>query len=106
MSKGGTTIYYDLAADEEVFEGKGNFQFDIYRLMRKATRNQWQKYTPITNVLWLIYVERNLYEKLEKNQIGTCEQRLCFLQFFASLERSQTVGDWLYSTEMPHFLRA
>lgn len=49
-------LYQDLAADAELFEGCGDYQFDIYRSMRLLTENQWERFKPFTNVLWMHYV--------------------------------------------------
>ena len=35
----GCAVYCDLSTDETLFVGKGDYQFDIYRLMRQE--NQW-----------------------------------------------------------------
>ena len=34
----GLTVFCNLAEDESLFGGKGDYQFDVYRLMKKATR--------------------------------------------------------------------
>lgn len=49
-------LYQNLAADPELFENTGDYQFDIYRLMRKTTDNNWTVFEPYTNVLWLHYI--------------------------------------------------
>lgn len=49
-------LYQDLATDPELFEANGDYQFDIYRLMKAQTKNQWEVYEPFTNILWLHYV--------------------------------------------------
>ncbi|KAF8812229.1 hypothetical protein BYT27DRAFT_7335527 [Phlegmacium glaucopus] len=46
--------------DEEVFMGEGDYQFDVYRIMRELTRDTWEEFHPITNVLWLHYLLRKL----------------------------------------------
>lgn len=48
-------LFQDLAADPELFEASGDYQYDIYRLMRSATKNYWEVFEPYTNVLWLHY---------------------------------------------------
>lgn len=48
-------LYQDLSADPELFEAGGDYQFDIYRLMKKQTHDRWELYEPYTNVLWLHY---------------------------------------------------
>lgn len=35
---GNKVIYADLGKDEEIFEGKDDYQFDIYRIMREKNR--------------------------------------------------------------------
>ncbi|XP_069553603.1 uncharacterized protein haspin [Brachyistius frenatus] len=50
------TVSCDIANDEELFMGQGDYQFDIYRLMRQENGNNWSDYHPHTNVLWLHYL--------------------------------------------------
>jgi hypothetical protein len=35
------TFYCDLSSTEWLFEGQGDTQFDTYRSMRKANKNNW-----------------------------------------------------------------
>ncbi len=37
--------------DEEVFEGEGDYQFDVYRMMRTHNRGEWHDFRPLTNVM-------------------------------------------------------
>ncbi|XP_026160265.1 serine-rich adhesin for platelets isoform X2 [Mastacembelus armatus] len=50
------TVSCDISKDEELFMGEGDYQFEIYRLMRKENGNNWSEYHPHTNVLWLHYL--------------------------------------------------
>jgi serine/threonine-protein kinase haspin len=36
---------------EEIFMGEGEYQFDIYRIMREHNQDAWEEYRPMTNVL-------------------------------------------------------
>ena len=36
---------------EEIFEGEGDYQYDIYRMMKKYNKNEWEKFNPLTNVM-------------------------------------------------------
>jgi len=49
-------LYQDLAADPLLFEADGDYQFDIYRLMKSQTDDAWERFEPFTNVLWLHYL--------------------------------------------------
>jgi serine/threonine-protein kinase haspin len=51
--------------DEEVFEGEGDYQFDIYRMMREVHGGDWEGFRPLTNVMvCLIYfLSRDLAER-------------------------------------------
>ena len=49
-------FYNDLTTDPELFEATGDYQFDIYRLMRDRLDNSWERYNPKTNIYWLHYV--------------------------------------------------
>lgn len=46
--------------DDEVFEGEGDYQFEVYRLMRAHIGNEWRAYRPLTNVMWLHYLADKL----------------------------------------------
>ncbi|THH12399.1 hypothetical protein EW145_g61 [Phellinidium pouzarii] len=45
---------------EEIFEGEGDYQYDVYRMMRKCNKNEWRSFRPFTNVLWLHYLADKL----------------------------------------------
>ncbi|KAF8914197.1 hypothetical protein CPB84DRAFT_1758668 [Gymnopilus junonius] len=50
--------------DEEVFMGDGDYQFDVYRMMKNATGGDWENFHPMTNILWLHYLlQKLLYSK-------------------------------------------
>ena len=34
----GVTVFCNLAEDESLFTGKGDYQFDVYRLMKKSNK--------------------------------------------------------------------
>ena len=67
-SDNGTTEIYWTPFDEEIFEGEGqqdafellgpllicilgDYQFDIYRLIRKHNGSRWADFRPLTNVM-------------------------------------------------------
>ena len=37
--------------DEEIFGGSGDYQYDVYRMMRQHNGNNWESYNPLTNVM-------------------------------------------------------
>lgn len=49
-------IFNDLAMDTDLFTANGDYQFEIYRLMQKCNQDDWQKFVPFTNILWLHYI--------------------------------------------------
>ncbi|ALC39168.1 Haspin [Drosophila busckii] len=54
--------YNDLSVDEELFEATGDYQYDIYRMMRDELKNDWSKYAPKTNVFWISYINSKLID--------------------------------------------
>ncbi|KAL3089472.1 hypothetical protein niasHT_029183 [Heterodera trifolii] len=50
--------FVDLSHDNGLFEQKGvndggDYQYDVYRLMKAAVNEKWAKFWPETNVLWM-----------------------------------------------------
>ncbi|KAI6035053.1 hypothetical protein F5J12DRAFT_790723 [Pisolithus orientalis] len=57
-------VTYWTSFDDDIFEGEGDYQYDIYRMMVKLNRGGWDRYQPFTNVMWLHYlVLKLLYSK-------------------------------------------
>uniref|UniRef100_A0A669PGJ4 Serine/threonine-protein kinase haspin n=2 Tax=Phasianus colchicus TaxID=9054 RepID=A0A669PGJ4_PHACC len=72
LEKDGLTVFCDLSTDEELFQGTGDYQFDIYRQMKAENSNGWTDYHPHSNVLWLHYLTDKLlkdvvYKKKESS---------------------------------------
>jgi serine/threonine-protein kinase haspin len=71
----GAILYDNLSKDEELFESTGDYQFDIYRLMRQRVDNDFERFEPFTNILWLHYIidklingARYRYSKTKKHR--------------------------------------
>ncbi|KAI9201927.1 uncharacterized protein BJ171DRAFT_515961 [Polychytrium aggregatum] len=54
-------LFFVELEDEDFFTGTGDYQFEIYRMMRELTQGNWARRTPKTNVMWIHY----LFEKLQ-----------------------------------------
>ncbi|KAK9878914.1 hypothetical protein WA026_003740 [Henosepilachna vigintioctopunctata] len=76
-------IFNDLALDNDLFSATGDYQFEIYRLMKENNGNEWQSFKPYSNVLWLHYVldkaitafrYKNTQSKLHKTSISTLKE--------------------------------
>ncbi|KAF9113031.1 hypothetical protein BGX27_002337 [Mortierella sp. AM989] len=61
----GNLIYMDLEKDQDLFRGQGDYQFEIYRKMRKHIGKDWAASCPRTNLFWLHYIADKLLT--EKN---------------------------------------
>lgn len=64
LERDGLTVFCDLSTDEEVFQGRGDYQFDIYRQMREENANSWADYFPHSNILWLHYLADKLLKEV------------------------------------------
>ncbi|XP_050970675.1 uncharacterized protein LOC127168133 [Labeo rohita] len=71
----GLTVSCDISNDEELFMGQGDYQFEIYRLMKKENNNCWSSYNPHSNVLWLHYLADKLLSMNYKTKAQTNQQR-------------------------------
>ncbi|XP_010284149.1 PREDICTED: serine/threonine-protein kinase haspin [Phaethon lepturus] len=64
LEKDGLTVFCDLSTDEELFQGTGDYQFDIYRQMKAENSNSWTDYHPRSNVHWLHYLSDKLLKDM------------------------------------------
>lgn len=89
----GIVLFVDLNKDPEIFQGVGDYQFEIYRIMREDVNRNWSQYAPITNVRWLHYLLdkilqkgkfNNSKSKIHKNFIKQLENIYSILQDFES----------------------
>ncbi|XP_010155670.1 PREDICTED: serine/threonine-protein kinase haspin, partial [Eurypyga helias] len=64
LEKDGLTVFCDLSTDDELFQGKGDYQFEIYRQMKAENSNSWTDYHPHSNVLWLHYLSDKLLKDM------------------------------------------
>ncbi|KAI9339061.1 hypothetical protein BDR26DRAFT_862562 [Obelidium mucronatum] len=56
----GKRLFFNRMDDESFYTGEGDYQFDIYRMMREETRGDWMAFHPKTNVLWIHYLLHKL----------------------------------------------
>ncbi|ESO85044.1 hypothetical protein LOTGIDRAFT_130985, partial [Lottia gigantea] len=63
LKKDGVIIHCNLADDKTLFEGEGDYQFDIYRLMKEHNGNKWDDFKPYSNIFWLHYLTDCILKK-------------------------------------------
>ncbi|KAL2765603.1 serine/threonine-protein kinase haspin [Daubentonia madagascariensis] len=64
LERDGIVVFCDISMDEDLFTGAGDYQFEIYRLMRKENNNCWGEYHPYNNVLWLHYLTDKILKQM------------------------------------------
>ncbi|PAA92818.1 hypothetical protein BOX15_Mlig017381g2 [Macrostomum lignano] len=69
----GCVMFTDLSDDEELFAGEGDYQFEIYRLMRSECNDNWRQFVPKTNVYWMHYLAMKMLEKLGDEADGLAD---------------------------------
>ena len=48
--RGNNTVFWTPFTDD-IFEGEGDYQYDVYRMMREGNGDEWESFRPITNVI-------------------------------------------------------
>ncbi|XP_026318948.1 putative serine/threonine-protein kinase haspin homolog isoform X2 [Hyposmocoma kahamanoa] len=64
-------LYNDLGADDDLFGTVGDYQFEVYRLMRDKLGNDWKNFEPYTNILWLHYIVDKMITALRYKRTNT-----------------------------------
>ncbi|KAL3864421.1 hypothetical protein ACJMK2_006105 [Sinanodonta woodiana] len=104
LQKDGCTVYCDLAKDETLFEGKGDYQFEVYRLMKQENGNNWELFNPHTNVLWIHYLaDKMVYAKrYAQNRREDREVIREFRQFVKEVTEYQSALELVYKSHFVH----
>ncbi|KAF7684690.1 Serine/threonine-protein kinase haspin [Astathelohania contejeani] len=73
LEKDGLVLFTDLNSRGWIFEGdeKVDEQFEIYRQMRNVVGDDWKRYEPLTNKLWLGYLINKLEIKTQHLKVKT-----------------------------------
>ncbi|XP_018784167.1 PREDICTED: putative serine/threonine-protein kinase haspin homolog [Bactrocera latifrons] len=61
--------YNDISSDEDLFTASGDYQFDIYRMMRDVLGNNWESFEPRTNIFWISYIITKLIDGVKYKNI-------------------------------------
>ncbi|TRY81491.1 hypothetical protein DNTS_033320 [Danionella cerebrum] len=75
VASDGLTVSCDISSDEQLFMGQGDYQFEVYRLMKKENNNCWSEYNPHSNVLWLHYLADKLLSMTYKTKAQSNQQK-------------------------------
>ncbi|XP_065357235.1 serine/threonine-protein kinase haspin homolog [Calliphora vicina] len=80
-------FYNDLSNDEELFIATGDYQFEIYRMMRKVLNNKWETFEPKTNIFWISYIISKLVDGVSYKNIRS-KNHLHYLEKLKHLQRT------------------
>ncbi|KAM3624007.1 uncharacterized protein V6R79_018060 [Siganus canaliculatus] len=96
------TVSCDISKDEELFMGQGDYQFDIYRLMRQENGNDWSNFHPRTNVLWLHYLCSKLLSMKYRSSggRGAKDMREALTRFYDNVLQYSSAVDVLHNWPM------
>jgi len=89
LEKGECVVFSNLSEDESLFQGQGDYQFDVYRMMRKDNGNRWHEFNPRSNVLWVHY----MVDKLINQKLTRKSKKL--QQFFNRMLEYECASDML-----------
>ncbi|KAB7498409.1 putative serine/threonine-protein kinase haspin-like protein, partial [Armadillidium nasatum] len=64
-------FYNDLSRDPDLFITEGDYQFEVYRMMQKSNGNNWQEFSPVTNVYWIHYILLKIMNECYYKNINT-----------------------------------
>ncbi|XP_069460811.1 serine/threonine-protein kinase haspin isoform X2 [Ambystoma mexicanum] len=104
LEKDGLTVFCDISADEELFQGEGDYQFDMYRLMKEENGNTWSGYHPHSNVLWLHYVADKLIKEMQYKRKPTTpalkSTRKKLLDFYKEVLKYRSAREVLHHSSL------
>lgn len=76
----GVTVFCNMAEDESLFTGRGDYQFDVYRLMKKA--NKYVLFNCTSSIKKIVVFKRLSYRNLPSRKSNCLRGRI---KVFSSL---------------------
>eukprot|EP00794_Sanderia_malayensis_P005636 gene5636-6332_t len=76
LENDGCVVYCNLSDEPSVFEGQGDYQFEIYRKMKDENCDSWEIFTPKSNIFWLHYLSDKLI-KMKLKRRSTKLENFC-----------------------------
>jgi len=105
LSMDKVTIFNNLSEDPTLFTARGkgqpggDYQFDIYRKMREANKNEWEEFTPKTNLLWLDYMLEKMMTEVYYSGKKTAKPHKSGISKMRNIRRNledfSCVSDWV-----------
>ena len=102
-SENGVVVFTNLSQDEGIFMGEGDFQFEVYRLMRKECNDNWATFMPRTNCFWLQYLLDKLINRVKykaKSEIHA-ESMEILLNLHQAVQLSKSASSFVFDFLIP-----
>ncbi|KAL3077546.1 hypothetical protein niasHS_012252 [Heterodera schachtii] len=103
LKKKGVLFFVDLSQDTGLFEQNGvsdggDYQYDVYRMMKAAVSENWASFWPQTNVFWMGYAAKKLFN----NRFIRAKRKEAIENLFSNFENNfETIHDFIVH---PNFL--
>ncbi|KAL3069502.1 hypothetical protein niasHS_018227 [Heterodera schachtii] len=94
LEKKGVRFFVDLSQDPGLFEQDGvndggDYQYDVYRMMKAISNNNWASFWPQTNVYWTGYAAKKLFN----NRFIKGKKKEAIEKLFRKFENFLTIRD-------------
>ncbi|KAL3122832.1 hypothetical protein niasHT_002875 [Heterodera trifolii] len=98
LTKKGVPFFVDLSQDTGLFAQNGvsdggDYQYDVYRMMKTVASENWSSFWPQTNVYWMGYAAKKLFNK---NRFIRGKRKETIENLFANFEtKFGSIGDFI-----------
>ncbi|KAL3101715.1 hypothetical protein niasHT_020600 [Heterodera trifolii] len=98
LTKKGVPFFVDLSQDAGLFAQNGvsdggDYQYDVYRMMKTVASENWSSFWPQTNVYWMGYAAKKLFNK---NRFIRAKRKETIENLFSNFEtKFGSIGDFI-----------
>ncbi|TKR64938.1 hypothetical protein L596_025408 [Steinernema carpocapsae] len=97
MRKEATVICVDLEMDPDLFDGAGDYQFDIYRMMREHNKGNWRTFEQRSNLMWMHYIATKVFDGGKNTKLK--RQLKKFVKATANMLQYNAISEYIISDE-------